>query len=1004
MKLRILPVLLLLFLPGTGQLLFAQSVTVKGTIISEEDGKTIPGVNVMVKGTTRGTVTDVNGRYSLQAAPQDVLVFSFVGFQQTEIKVGTLAEINITLKTEAKVLDEIVVIGYGSKKRSDMLGSVSTVKTDKMIARPSTDLQGMLKGQVAGLVVSVGTARPGGSSNVLLRGTNSLKGGTGPLYVVDGFPVSSINEINVDDIESISVLKDASAQGIYGARASNGVILITTRRGSDTKGKINVNYDSYYSIQNVKPNFEVFSPEEYIQLRREAFRGDKATAGNGWTGEYLPDENIFTPVEQENIKNQNYVDWLDLAFKKNVPLTKHDVTMSGGNENTQFSASLGYYYQDGVRYSSDYKRYTGKLSLDQKVSNWMKVGLTAYYANSSQNQENNSWVDFITFSPIAQVYDSTGALNLYPLGDFKSVNPLYWEQTRSFTIFGNRGIYNGYLEIKPFEGFKYRLNASMDLRSNETDDFRSKEDPSSVLGKGYAEATFDQDKNYLLENIFTYERTLSNNHRFDITLMQSANKRQSTSTSSIATSLGNDFFGINSLGSALETATARDHEEYAMLSFMGRVNYIINDRYLLNFTLRADGSSVFGANNKWGYFPSGAVAWNMHKEAFLSNIAWIDESKLRISYGQIGNEAIPPYGSLSTANNAFYVSNGTPIVGYLPGTSLPNPNLRWETTTTFNIGYDFAMFKQRLKGTVDVYKRITTDLLVDRNIPTSLGYSKMPDNLGEIQNKGIEASLTGYVVSNKEFTWMIGGTYTLNRNKLTKGVLQDQETGEYIDDVANKWFIGEPINVYYDYQYIGIWQISDSLNNYYMPKARPGDVKINNVTGPNGVTDSLITADDRVIIYRDPKWIASFNTSFAYKGIELSADVYIVKGVIKSSPFMSDVNYGGSLQGYKNGIKRDYWLPENPINTTFRPHETVTSEYRGALDYQDASYIRLTNVTLAYNLPLKWVKAAKLGKVRVYLRGDNLITITDYPSISPETNPDSYPETVNYTFGINVNF
>ena len=1003
-KIFILLYFLLFLLSGNG--LHAQNNRVSGIVTSEEDGLSLPGVSVSVKGTSSGVTTDAKGFYTINVQADQTLLFSFIGFKSYETKVDLSKNtIDIVMHLEAKELNEVVVIGYGSKKRTDLIGSVSTVKSSEMVARPSSDIQGMLKGQVAGLTVSVGSARPGGSSNVLLRGTNSLKGSTSPLYVVDGFPVTSINEINVDDIESLTVLKDASAQAIYGARASNGVILINTRRGSDTKGKIKVNYDGYISIQNVKPHFKVFSPEEYLQVRREAFRGDMANAGNNWLGNYndtsmyKPDSQIFTPVELVGIEEESYVDWMDLAFKKNVLMTKHDVSLSGGNEMTKYAASLGCYFQDGVRYSSDYKRYTGRLALDQKVGKYVNVGLNTFYSDYTQHQENNSWTDFITFSPIAKIYDENGELILYPLGDFKSVNPLYWEKTRSYTVLGNRGIYNIYLEVMPVKKLKYRLNGSYDVRSRETQDFRSKEDPSAVLGKGFAQITHTEERSFVLENILTYDTKISEAHRLDITLMQSADSRIATSTTSTANALGNDFFGINSLGSALESSVGRGQSEHNVLSFMGRVNYIFSDRYLFNFTIRADGSSVFGTNNKWGYFPSAAFAWNMQNETFIKSITWIDESKLRFSYGQIGNEAIAPYGSLATADNAFYVSNGSSITGYLPGSSLPNPNLRWETTATYNVGYDFSVLDQKLKGTIDVYKRITTDLLVDRNIPTSLGYSTMPDNLGEIQNKGFEASLTGYLISNKDMAWSIGGTFAHNTNEITKGVLRDTQTGEYIDDVANKWFIGEPVNVYYDYKFDGIWQIEDNIAGSPMPKARPGDVKVVNANG-----DSIISADDRVVIKRDPRFIASFNTSFHYKNIEFSADIYGISGVMKSSPFMSDVNYGGSLQGYKNGIKRDYYTPENPSNTTFRPHETVTSEYRGTLDYQDASYVRLTNVTLAYTFPQGWVKKAKLSSVRVYLRGDNLITITNYMSLSPETNPDSYPETVNYTLGLNVSF
>ncbi|MCX6268422.1 MAG: SusC/RagA family TonB-linked outer membrane protein, partial [Bacteroidetes bacterium] len=607
---------------------YAQTTNVKGTVISKDDNQTIPGVNVLVKGTTHGVVTDIDGRYAIQAEKKDVLVYSFIGFQPQEIIVGEQKEINIVLEPVTTNLDEVVVVGYGTKKKSDLIGSVSSVKSTELVGKPSSDLQGMLQGQVAGLTVSVASAAPGGESNVLLRGINSLKGGTQPLYVVDGFPISNVNEINVNDIETVSVLKDASAQAIYGARASNGVILITTRRGENTKGKINVSYDGYLTFQNVSTQLKLFSPEEYIQVRREAFRGDNASAGNNWIGKYIPDSLIFTPVELTNIQEGNFVDWLDQAFKKNAILTKHDVAISGGNDRTKYSAAIGIFYQDGIRLSSDFKRYNAKLALDQQVYKWLTVGASAYYTKSFQNRETTTMTEFITFSPIAQLYNPDGSLNLYPLGDFKSVNPLWWENTRTSTYDGDRGIYNGYLDFTPVfaPGLKYRLTGSYDRSFRQAGEFRSLSDPSNYLGKGYINITDLVIWNYNLENILSYESKLFKTHRYDVTLMQSIYRRNETSTSSIANDLGNDFFGINSLGSALEAGVARYETDRSMVSFMGRINYIIEDKYLFNFTIRADGSSVFGANNKWGYFPSGAFSWNMQNEKFMKKVSWISES------------------------------------------------------------------------------------------------------------------------------------------------------------------------------------------------------------------------------------------------------------------------------------------------------------------------------------------------------------------------------------------
>jgi TonB-linked SusC/RagA family outer membrane protein len=997
MKSKLLHLLILLFF---WNIVSAQNIRVTGKVTTKEDGLSLPGVNVVIDGTAKGTITNAEGIYSIDVANADILSFSSVGYTTQKISVSGKTEINLVMSLDEKLIDELIVIGYGSKKKSDIVGAVSTIKPDELKANPTSNLQSLLTGKVPGMYVSVGSARPGGNSNITIRGLNSLKGSTEPLYIVDGIPVTSVNEININDVESISALKDASSQAIYGARASNGVILITTRKGSNTQGKINVSYSGFMSIQNVKPNFELFSGEEFLQLRREAYRGDDASAANGWIGSYASDSSLFTPLEVENINKGLLVDWLDLAFNKNVPLTKHDFTFSGGNDKTRYSASLGYFDQQGVRYSSGYKRYSGKLQIDQKVSEWISIGMSSYYNSYTQDQENSSWTDFMVFSPVAKLKADNGDLELYPLGDFKSVNPLWWNRTRKLQNITNRGIYNGYLEVAPpvIPGLKYRMNVSFDIRNNENDDFRSLKDPSKYLNKGLADVQISSTKNYLMENILSYEKKIAANHRLDFTLMQSAFERNYLFTESSATLLGNDFFGINSLNSAIESLVGRDETKRTMLSYMARVNYILKDRYLLNFTVRADGSSVFGANNKWGKFPSAAFAWNMNKESFMSSIDWINESKIRLSWGQIGNEAISPYGSLATADKVFYVSNGNPIVGYLPGLSLPNPNLKWETSTTLNAGYDFSIFDGRLSGEIDLYKRNTRDLLVDRTIPAGLGYTSMPDNLGEIENKGFEIALNGYVVSNEDFSWKVGGNFSVNKNKLLKGVLRDS-AGVYLDDISNRWFINQPVRVYYDYKFDGIWQIDDDIANSHMPLARPGDVRVKDMDG-----NDSITANDRVVINREPKWIATFNTSVSYKNLRLSADVYIVQGVTRSSEFMSGYNYGGTLQGALNGIKRDYWTPENPSNETFRPHFTTLSEYMGSLDYKDASYIRLTNVTLSYDLPRKWLEKVKMSTVKVYVRGDNLITITDYLSLGPETNPDDYPETVNYTFGVNINF
>jgi TonB-linked SusC/RagA family outer membrane protein len=976
-----------------------QLMKITGTV-KDEKGITIPGVTVSVKGSSVKAVTNVNGDFTINVADNKaILVFSFVGYTTEEMPVGNGGLINVVLKPTSANLNEVVVVGYGTQKRSNISGAVSTVSIEDLKNQPTTNLQGMLQGRVAGLYVTQGDAAPGGNSNVLLRGIRSLKGSNDPLYVVDGFPISDINEININDVESISVLKDASAQAIYGARASSGVILITTRRGANSNNKASVAYQANYTIENVNPNFEVYSPEEYIQNRREAFRGATATAANGWIGTYQPDTQVFTPLELQNIADKNFVNWTDYAFRKNAPVVKQDISVSGGNDKTKYAISFGYFNQGGVRMGSGLKQYSGRMTLDQKISNTFKTGLSAYYLTSDKENEAGSWVSFITFSPVAKLYDASGELVEYPLGDAKSVNPLYYAKVSRSGSNLERLILNGYLEVTPqfVPGLKYKLNVSMNSRNTEAQSFQSLEDPS-VLGKGYASEKYTGEHDYLVENIITYEKRIANVHSFDLTLLQSIEPRSSKSTTATATQLGNDFFGVNSLNSAIMSEVGASLSDRKINSYMGRVNYAFNDRYLFDFTIRADGSSVFGVNNKWGYFPSASVAWNLQKETFAKKLTWLDNAKVRLSYGEIGNQAISPYGSLATAVNSFYVSGSNPVVGYLPGTALPNPYLKWETTTTANFGLDFSIFKSALSGSIDYYQSNTTNLLVNRKVPTVLGYSSIPTNLGEIQNNGIEITLNSNIINKGNFKWSVSGNFSVNKNKLVKGVLQNDQTGQYIDDVSNEWFIGQPINIFYNYKFDGIWQIGDDIAHSSQPGSRPGDIRVVDING-----DNKITADDRVIIKADPKWTGSFFTNFEYKEFGLSANLYTVQGVIKDNLFLTDVNYGALMDGHLNGIRRSYWTPENPSNTTFRPQNTINSLYRGAI-YTDASYVRLRNVTLSYNLPKKWLDVVKLTNVKLYVSGDNIFTKTDYLSYSPEGTPSQYPETRNYTVGINVKF
>lgn len=990
----------ILLLPATAG---AQSLrNIKGTVVGPM-GEPIVGANVVIKGTTRGTSSDKAGRFSLDVKQGQTLTVSFMSYITKDVEVTAKTDYKIALEEDATAIDEVLVVGYGQQRKTNISGSVASVKTDKLAAKPTVDIQSMLRGKVAGLQVTLGDARPGEGSSIMMRGRKSLKGGTGnePLYVVDGVPITtSINDMNINDVVSMSVLKDASAQGIYGARAANGVILITTKRGEDTKNKVTVSYDGYVSFQSLNRNFDLCTPEEIIEMRRESYRAAGGNAENGWSGDTPADEAIFTSFEIESMKKNQYIDWIGMAYDKFRLLTKHDVGVSGGNASTKYNLSLGYFNQDGMRDGSGYDRYTGKILLDQKINKYLSVSMSVYYNRFNQDLEVYNYMNYLVFLPFGRIYDENGNLEYYPLGDGKKANPLLYERNNSSRNFGSRITANGSINLDMsflLPGLKYRLNANMDNRRTTSETFSSFDDPGTK-DKGAASISNGDNNAYLMENIITYDRIFARDHALDVTLMQSFDQTVGTSTRATANQLGNDFFGVNSLGSALESEVGRSRNDRMILSYMGRVNYSYKDRYMASVTTRIDGSSVFGANNKWGVFPSASLAWNINKESFMKKASWIDELKLRLSYGSIGNQGIAPYGSLALSNDAFYVNQSNPVVGYLPGSQLYNPNLKWETTRIANIGVDFSLFKRRLSGTVEVYDSRTIDLLVQRNISSSLGYSTMQDNLGEIQNKGIELSLTGYIVAKSDFSWSVSGNFAMNKNELKKGVLTNDK-GEYIDDIDNAWFIGEPVNIYYNYKKGGVWQINDDIASSAQPKARPGDPKVLDLNNSGDIDPG-----DRTIYRRDPKWLGALSTQIYYKGFDFNMDWQFVYGSIRNNNLLTDGDYGGYFNGSTNSIRRNYWTPSNPTNECYRPRQSPMAEYRGVFGYQDASYARLNNMTLGYTFRGDWMKRSGVSRLRLYVAADNLFTLTDYLSFSPEKEANAYPETRNFSFGVSLKF
>lgn len=995
-----LQIILCLFIFLTTQTL-AQDFRVTGKVTGADNDAGVPGASILLKGTTSGTVTDIDGNYSLMAGEDATLVISYVGYETLEVPVEGRSNINVSLSPDIQSLSEIVVVGYGTQKKSDVISSVVSVQAEDMLKVPSTDIGEMLRGRAPGVFVTTGNAGPGGSSNILIRGKSSIStrdGANDPIVIVDGVPAGSINDINPNDIASTEILKDAAAQAIYGSRASNGVILITTKRGK--AGKVNVNYNGFYGAQTVKRNFDVYSAEEFAQLKREAWRTDNPN-------QPIVDANIFTPTELEVLESGEFIDWEDELLR--IAATQnHNVNVSAGTDKSSIYASLNYNNQEGVVPGTDFERVQLRVNVDQKINDWIKLGVNSSFQLSQRNNPGLGGSEgtlnrTVTTSPLGKIYNDDGTFRLNPTGVQESFNPLLDISEVSNIEKDRNDIINLFVDLTPFEGFKYRFNASRRSWNRKTENYATAQSLAGIqnggLGQGYIR--FEDNMEYQLENIFTYDKSF-NEHNLGLTFVQSVTDSKYSNFRNNSSNIPNDLVGIYGIVGAQINTPEIGANRRGLLSFVGRVSYDYAGKYYITASARRDASTVFGANNKWGTFPAVGIGWNVHRESFLQNVGLVTNLKLRASYGSIGNQqALNPYQSLTTANQYDYVFDGNRASGYAPGRYLPNPDLKWETSTTLNLAADIAIWKSRLSGTVEFYNTRTKDLLVEQAIPANTGYSRRWYNVGEVENQGLELSLNAVAVETRSVTVNLGVQFSKNRNKIVSLYGDLDGDGTEDDDLANRWFIGQPVDVYYQYMPVGIWQSGEDIAGSHTPLLVPGDIKLFD----RDPTDGELNSSDNVITSRFPDWYGSFFADVSFKGFDLSVNVLTVQGITKQNPYLYNYTNGGSLRGVLNGVKQNYWTPENTTGNWPRPRESNDPTFiNPVMGLQDASYIRIQNVTLGYSLPESLLSRANLGKVRFYVTAQNPYTQTDYQSYSPEKRPDEYPEMISLIGGLQIGF
>jgi TonB-linked SusC/RagA family outer membrane protein len=977
--------------------------TVTGTV-TDEKGITLPGVSIQVDGTTIGTVTDVNGKYSIELpGEKGVLVFSFIGYTPQKIEVQAGATLNVKMVMEAQNLDEVIVVGYGTMKKSDVVTSVTSVKADKLTRVATTNVGEMLRGKVSGVQVTTSDNGPGGTSILQIRGKGSVKARTTPLIIADGIEIGAINDINPDDIASVEILKDAASQAIYGARASNGVVLITTKRGKS--GKTNVDYSAFYGWQKVQRFFDVYSPEEYIAMKKE---------GNIAIG--LDPMANFTETEKASIANNEYIDW-EKEITRTASMSNHNLSISGGTDKTTAFLGMNFQNTNGVVYNTNFKKGSVRLNVDQVITKWAKIGTNISYQVGQNNgtSVSNGMLESVRTSPLGRIYNDDGSWRISPTSTTaqENKNPVVDIYNVDNVSTSQNDIESFFVDFTPVKGLMYEIKASRrSWNLNETS-FSGTQSIYGLTNNGLTTGRYtrNQSINWYLDNIVTYN-TQKGKHNFGGTFVQSVQQGNNQKFEVSPSQMPDGFTGIYNMGNAIQYVPALTGSQRRLVSFMGRLQYDYDSKYYINVTARADGSSVFGNNNKWGYFPSIALAWNMANEEFLKSFEPLSLLKIRFSYGSVGNEGIDPYQSLALAKTANYLSSTSDnaVIGYVAGSAKPNPDLKWEESATANLAVEFGFFKNRLNGVVELYNTKTKDLLIDRALNSSTGYTTQKQNLGEVENKGIELQLDGMIVRKQDFTVQAGITFSKNMNQITHLYGDVNGDGVEDDDATNSWFIGQPIDVTWRWEADGIFQEGEvpdasQIALYTAAAIKPGMIKVKDQNGDDKINDL-----DKIFIDRTPDWMGSFFLNAAYKGVDFTAEINTVQGVQKINQFLSEYTWGGDLRGVFNGVKVDYWTPQNPTGTFPRPNAGNTPANIVLLNMQDASYFRIGTVSLGYSFPKTMLSKVKLTKLRGYVTAHNPYTSTKFQAFSPERTADEnngnqpYPESQTLIIGLQVSF
>lgn len=1003
-------VLLLAFLGLTASV-SAQNMAVSGTV-TDETGLGIPGATVFIKGTTIGTTTDVNGYYSLSSPSDGILVFSFVGFQTQEIAVNGQATVNILLQTTV-ALEEVIVTGYGSQKKRDVTGSVTSVSETTLKEVPAPNLLNQLKGRAAGVSIVSNGSTPGSQGSIRIRGNRTLTTVNGdaldgPLVVVDGIPFGGLNDINPDDIASMEILKDASATAIYGSRGSGGVILITTKRGKI--GKPVLTYDGYHGLTSVLAKYNVMNGQEYAAFK------DAAAKYNSVSPNTTPYP--LTALETANLAAGVNTDWQDLLYQQGFN-TSHQLGLQGGVENTQYSLGLGYFNEKGIITNQNFNRMSLRATLDQKLGKSIKIGLNTINTLSYTNNPGGGGVPgFLTgLSPLSKPYNEDGTVNLFPkLGtiDAAQISPLtlisraddILSETRSIRTFNSL-----YGEVNILNGLKYRFNAGLNFSQSA---FNAYGPPNTYVNNATVQSSSNADVSNSefwdinLQHLLYYDKVFAEKHQLGLTALFEVTQNHSLGSNFNVKGVPADYIQTAnfSLASGAPTANATNgnfFSETGLLSYMARANYSYDGRYLLTATFRRDGSSTLSPGNQYFNYPAIGLGWNISNEPFMKSVSYITNLKLRGGWGISGNRNVAAYSTLGALTAGYYNFGPTTagqVLAYTV-TNLPASDLGWQSTSQIDIGLEIGLFKNRITGNFDVYHQKTKDILLSVNLPPSNGAGSTLKNLGRTESKGFEASVTVDIISNPNgFNWSTDLIYFSNREKITQ-----LTTPSELDNKGNGWFVGHPLTVIYDYKKLGNWQLADAsdgtLAKQTSPIQLPGQIRVEDLDG-NGKIDA---ADRQVIGNFQPKWEGGFSNRLSFKGFDLSTVIFARMGMKALVPYLSGTSGGGSgfgffNQGRSNQYKVDYWTNENPTNAFPRPDGNAgVKDFASVNTYYDGSFIKMRSINLGYTFNSSRLSRAGISGARIYINATNPFIIwaplvRDNLGVDPEGNSNATTNTV----------